>query len=134
MQAKDTSIGSLSEEYIRTSTPDSMTQWLDSSSHDGSATPNTLADSSDHGVLFDTFDVDADRRDQNNLNKEYMDEFRNRNDFTDYLSEPSTETRCSILPQRLAVWRIARTNIRLSALAATVLMNEHKILLMNLEM
>ncbi|KAI9682312.1 MAG: hypothetical protein M1817_000366 [Caeruleum heppii] len=32
--------------------------------------------------------------------------------------------RCSLAPQRTAVWRIKRTNIRLSALAATVLGNE----------
>lgn len=34
------------------------------------------------------------------------------------------EMRCSILPYRAAVWRVKRTNTRLSALAAVVLSNE----------
>jgi UDP:flavonoid glycosyltransferase YjiC (YdhE family) len=34
------------------------------------------------------------------------------------------ELRCSLAPERVAVWRVRRTDIRLSALAATVLANE----------
>jgi UDP:flavonoid glycosyltransferase YjiC (YdhE family) len=43
-------------------------------------------------------------------------------DFHDKLETDSL--RCSLAPSRTAVWRVKRTNIRLSALAAVVLCNE----------
>lgn len=111
--------------YERCSSPDSFTDRSFTQSS-GTMTPNTAVHSD--GLLL--FDADFPDEKRQGLSADEALGFKH---YRDHSSTHIDEKRCSILPQLLAIWRIQGTNVKLSALAAAVLINEQKINVKNLE-
>ncbi len=116
-------------DFTRSASPDSFTQRSFDSHSSGTLTPNTTT--FEDGLLFDAEEVDEKKR--RGQGRDQGDEAYSSRDFRDYSPVPRDETRCSLLPRRLAVWSINGTGIKLSALAAAVLINEGKLNVKDLE-
>lgn len=109
----------------RSSSPDSFTDRSFTYSS-GTLTPNTAVHSD--GVLL----FDADYPDEKQQGQS-ADEAFNSKHFRDHSPMHRDETRCSLLPRRLAIWTIEGSTVKLSALAAAVLINEKIINVEDLE-
>lgn len=147
----------------RSSTPDSFTQFTVTSHSSGRTSPESFthfampspsiashggADhttaASNQGVLFDadakelpmnfSFPDEKQQGPQGQRSAQQPeDEALNQEHYRDCEPVPSDELRCSILSRRLAVWRVEDTDLKLSALAAAVLINEGKLKAKDLE-
>jgi hypothetical protein len=114
----------------RSSSPDSFTQRSFDTYSSGTITPNTTTTHQEENDVL--FDADSPQHDEKQ-NRLLGDEVMSSKHYRDSSPVPLDETRCSILPGKLAVWSIKGTNIRLCALAATVLVHRGKIGVNDLE-
>lgn len=113
--------------FDRPSSPSSVTHESIESQSSGTLTPDTTAIDDEAGLLYD-----ADELNEKTAAKIRVAPFTSSR----YLWEhPVIEDglRCSLLPRRLAVWIIKGSGIKLSALAAAVLINENKLVVKDLD-
>lgn len=113
--------------FERPSGPSSDTNESIESHSSGTLTPDITAYDNEAGLLYD-----ADELDEKGTEKFKTDAFASSRHYRDN-SAPRDEKSCLLLPRRSAVWSTKGSGIKLSALAAAVLINENRLKIEDLE-